>query len=87
MIIFLIDFVHLLARIITILVVVDIILSYFMSPYSQVRVILGRIVQPMLSPIRRVLPNTGMIDFSPLVLIILVQVVEYFLVLILSSLR
>jgi len=33
----------------------------------------------MLAPIRRILPSTGMFDFSPLVLIILLQVIEYIL--------
>ncbi len=86
MIFFLISLVHLLARIITILVILDIILSYFMSPFSQVRVLLSRIVGPMLAPIRRVMPNTGMLDLSPLVLIVLVQIVEYILVIILRAL-
>ncbi len=39
---------------------------------------LGRFVyettEPLLAPIRRVLPQTGMIDFSPLVLLILVGI-------------
>jgi YggT family protein len=39
----------------------------------------------MLNPIRRILPSTGMIDFSPLVLLILVQVVEYILTRVLLS--
>jgi YggT family protein len=30
--------------------------------------------EPLLAPIRRVLPQTGMIDFSPLVLLILVGI-------------
>jgi YggT family protein len=30
--------------------------------------------EPLLAPIRRVLPQTGMIDFSPLILLILVGV-------------
>ncbi len=83
---FIITFIQLLARILFILVIADIILSYFMSPFSQVRIILRRILEPMLAPIRRILPNTGMIDFSPLVLIILIQIVEYILVRLLASL-
>jgi YggT family protein len=34
----------------------------------------------MLNPIRRVLPTVGMIDFSPLVLLILVRIIEEVLV-------
>ena len=39
----------------------------------------------MLAPIRRVMPNTGMIDFSPLVLIIVLQLIQYILVRMLLS--
>ena len=34
-----------------------------------------RFLEPVLRPIRNVLPNTGQIDFSPLVLIILLNIV------------
>ena len=54
----------------------QVILSYFMSPFHPVRQFIDRIVEPMLRPIRRLLPQTGMIDFSPLVLIILLQVIN-----------
>jgi len=48
-----------------------------MSPYHPVRVTLDKLVNPFLAPIRRILPQTGMLDFSPVVLIILLQVLEY----------
>ena len=63
-------------RALELLILVDIIISYFMSPFNQFRLTLDRIVQPMLNPIRRILPATGMIDLSPLVLLILLQVLE-----------
>lgn len=62
-------------QIIILLVIVSVILSYFMSPYHPVRETLDRLVEPMLRPIRRVLPSLGAFDFSPLVLIILVQLI------------
>lgn len=37
------------------------------------------ITEPALAPIRRILPQTGMIDFSPLVLIIVLVVIEQIL--------
>ena len=36
-------------------------------------------VEPMLAPIRRILPTAGGIDFSPIVLLIGVQVISTFL--------
>ncbi len=59
----------------TLVVIVDVMLSYFMSPYEPIRRTLDRIVEPFLNPIRKVIPAAGMIDFSPLVLIILLQLV------------
>jgi YggT family protein len=72
-------------RALELLVLVDIIISYFMSPFNQFRQMLDRIVQPMLNPIRRILPATGMIDLSPLVLLILLQVLEYIVTSLLRS--
>ena len=42
---------------------------------SSVYMAINRLLDPLLRPIRNVLPSTGAIDFSPLVLIILLQVV------------
>ena len=61
------------------LVIINVILSYFMSPNHPIKMTLDRIVEPMLAPIRRIMPQTGMIDFSPLVLIILLQLIEFIL--------
>ena len=36
---------------------------------------INRFLEPVLRPIRNILPNTGAIDFSPLVLIILLNIV------------
>ncbi|HML39900.1 MAG TPA: YggT family protein [Bellilinea sp.] len=68
-------------------VIVDVLLSYFLSPYHPLRSALDRIVEPLLNPIRRVVPALGMIDFSPVILVILIQVVETVLILLLNSLR
>lgn len=35
------------------------------------------VTEPVLAPIRRMLPQTGMIDFSPLVLIIILAVIQW----------
>ena len=34
------------------------------------------LLDPILNPIRRVMPNTGAIDFSPLVLIVLLNILQ-----------
>jgi YggT family protein len=71
--------IRLLFSLLNLIILVDIIISYFLSPYHPFREFLDRIVNPLLSPIRKLMPRTGMIDFSPIVLIILLQVLEYIL--------
>ena len=76
-----------LRSILVLIVLVSVILSYFMDPYHPVRRFLDRIVEPMLMPIRRVVPLFGMLDFSPLILILLIQLIANLLIRILYSLR
>jgi YggT family protein len=40
---------------------------------------INAVLAPLLRPIQRLMPPTGGIDFSPMVLIVLIQVVIYFL--------
>lgn len=75
MISFLILFISALQQILILLIIASVILSYFMDPYHPVRRGLDRIVEPMLAPIRRVVPLIGMLDISPLIMIILIQVI------------
>jgi YggT family protein len=75
-----------LQQILILLVILSVILSYFLDPYHPLRRGLDRIVEPMLSPLRRVIPLVGMLDFSPLVLIILIQIIGSLLTRLLFSL-
>ena len=70
-------FLQTLFRLLNLIILADIVVSFFLSPYHPVRNFLDKIVNPLLSPIRRIMPQTGMFDFSPLILIILLQVIEY----------
>ncbi len=69
-----------LANLIVLLVIVNSALSYFLNPYHPVRNALDRILQPFLAPIRRIVPMVGMFDLSPLILIILVEILAFALV-------
>ena len=58
----------------TIAIFLRAILSWFsMDPRSPLIQILDQITEPLLSPLRRVVPRLGMIDITPLVAIILLQ--------------
>jgi len=76
----LVNAIQLAGFILTLVVLIDVVLSFFMSPFHPLRRTLDSLVDPMLAPVRRVVPPVGMFDFSPLVLIILIQIVEEILV-------
>jgi YggT family protein len=43
------------------------------ATYSPIAMVLGQIVEPVLRPVRRILPSIGGLDLSPLVILILLQ--------------
>ncbi len=79
--------VDLLANLLTILIVIWVIVSWVLPPYHPLREALDRVVEPMLSPIRRVLPMTGPIDFSPMILLIVIVLLSRVIVNVLLSVR
>lgn len=66
-------------------VIANSLLSFFLSPYHPVREALDRIVAPFLNPIRSLMPNTGAIDFSPLILILAVDLLSRVFIAVLLS--
>lgn len=76
----LIEAIHLLSFILTLLILADIVVSFFLNPFHPIRQTLDSIVSPMLQPIQRLLPQVGMFDFSPVILLVIIQVIENILV-------
>lgn len=87
MIILMIQIVRITASVFSWLIIIAVILSYFVSPYNPIRKTLDSLVNPFLNPIRKVVPNFGGFDFSSVVLILIVQVVEMLLISLLSAIR
>jgi YggT family protein len=77
--------VHRFFQLLQLLILVHVVLSYFMSPYHPVRQFVSRIVEPMLAPIRRYMPPTGMFDFSSMVLLIILFILDRLIVQLLLS--
>jgi YggT family protein len=67
------------SQVLIFIVLAHVILSYFMDPYHPVRAFIDRLVEPLLAPIRRWVPLVGMMDFSPVILILLVQFIAWIL--------
>jgi YggT family protein len=72
----LISVILIIRNILELLVIISVILSYVMDPYHPVRRRVDAIVDPMLMPIRRVVPLIGMLDISPIILIVLIRIVS-----------
>lgn len=73
-------FINIISQIFIWIVIAAAILSFFLPPYHPVREVLDRIVEPFLIPIRRLVPMVGTFDFSPLILILAVQLISGLLV-------
>ena len=78
------DVAQYLLSILSIIVIVQVIMSLLVSfnvinihqPFIRsVYDVLERITEPLYRPIRKILPDLGMIDFSPWVLLILIRIV------------
>ncbi len=63
-----------------ILILLRVVVSWI-SPGSinMLIVILYRLTEPILAPLRRIIPQVSMFDFTPLVAIILIRVIYYLL--------
>ena len=89
MLLALVDIANLLLTILSWVIIIQVILSWLfvfnvLNTSSQgVRTIalaIDRLTAPLYRPIRRLLPDFGGIDFSPLVVLILIQVLQKLLV-------
>ena len=85
MLLALVDIADLLLSILTWVIIIQVVLSWLLAfnvlnPTSQgVRtfaVAIDRITAPLYRPVRRLLPDFGGIDFSPVVVLILIQVIK-----------
>ena len=81
----LVDIVNLLLTIVTWVIILQVILSWLLvlnvlnTSSHGVRAFamaIDRLTAPLYRPIRRILPDFGGIDFSPLVVLILIQIIK-----------
>ncbi len=83
---FLIQLIHFIASFLVILVIIYAFISFIMSPTQPFRRTVDSIVDPMLAPIRKIVPSLGSIDISPLIFVILIQFIERILISVLNLL-
>jgi YggT family protein len=76
----LVQLISMMTNLLIILIFIWVILSWILPPYHPIREALDRIVDPLLAPIRRVVPLMGMMDFSPMILMILIELISRVLI-------
>ena len=78
--IFLFNFIKLLCEVLTTAIFIRVVLSWFSpEPTNTLTNLLYQVTEPILAPLRRIIPRVGVFDFTPLVAIILLRVISYFL--------
>jgi YggT family protein len=69
--------VHLLLDLYSLVLFAAVILSWInLSPDNQFLRLVQRLTEPVLAPLRRVLPSAGGFDFSPIVALLLVRLLQ-----------
>lgn len=75
------NFILTVAQVLTIAIVIRAILSWFPAmSHNALTAFLFQITEPILAPLRRIIPRPGMIDLSPLAAIIILQVISQIVV-------
>ena len=78
---FLVNFIYILCQVLTIIILARIILSWFSrEPTNPLSSLLYQVTEPILAPLRRIIPRVGIFDFTPTVAVILLQGIAYLVV-------
>ena len=74
---FLVQFISVLANILSVALIGRVIISWLnVSPTNPIANVIYQVTEPILAPLRRVLPRVGMLDFSPMVAIFIIIIVQ-----------
>lgn len=81
-----IQFVNLIFEVLTWLVIIRCILSFVRhDPYHPVIRFIYDVTEPIMAPIRRIVPSSGGLDFSPIVVLLVITLVQRIVVSLLST--
>lgn len=72
---FLFDFIRILCQALSLTIFIRVILSWVLTSPNMLIDVLDKITEPVLAPLRRIIPRAGMFDFTPMVAIILLQLI------------
>jgi len=73
-------FIRILCDALSIAIILRALMSWFSPmPTNMLTIFLYRITEPILAPLRRIIPRVGMFDLTPMVAIIILQLIVAFL--------
>ena len=74
---FIVNFLSILFQVLTFAIFIRALLSFFpIRPDNPLVVIVSQITDPVLMPLRRIIPSIGMFDISPMIAIVLLQILQ-----------
>ena len=74
--IYLFRFLELLCEVLTLLILIRVVVSWVSPGHTNTLTnILYQVTEPILGTLRRIIPRVGVLDFSPMVAVILLQVI------------
>jgi YggT family protein len=77
----LVYFIDLFFTLLSLAILARVLLSWVrVSPYHPAVEFLYRITEPILAPLRRIIPPVGMVDISPIIAMLLLQIIQQVLV-------
>ena len=75
LIVSILELIGLVLSILVVLIIANVVLSW-VSRGSPTQYMLSEILNPMLAPIKRILPSMGPLDLSPLILLVAIQIAQ-----------
>lgn len=70
---------NILADLLTMLILLRVILSWFRHQAHGLMNLLYQVTEPILAPIRRAIPAMGMFDLSPIIALLIIKVLRFFI--------
>jgi YggT family protein len=83
---YLVSLISLLVTIITVVLILNALISFTpLEPWHPVRRVLNQLAEPFVRPFRNILPASGMIDFTPMIALIVIQIIGQILIVLVRS--
>jgi YggT family protein len=83
---YLVTLVSIIVQVVTLLLIANALLSFApLEPWHPVRRFMSQLTEPILRPFRGLLPPVGMFDFTPMIALIVIQILGQLVILLIRS--